>query len=64
MRHICAYCNKAYQTGNSIHGRPATLYQGILGLAASIDLLISAEKSEDVVLLMVEPYTEEAKSAP
>lgn len=49
--------NEAYQTGAYIERRPATLHQGIPGHSDSVDLLITARKAGDVVLLVVEPVS-------
>ena len=54
--------NEVYQSGNSVENRPATLHQGIPGRARTVDLLVSAKKSEDVVLLMLEPSPEAGQS--
>ena len=47
--------NETFQTGEPVQRRPATLHKGDPGHSAPVDLLISAKKSHDIVLLMLEP---------
>jgi hypothetical protein len=46
--------NFTFQTGNPVNQHPAVLNQGVSGFSFPVDLLISTQKSGDVVLLKVE----------